>query len=160
MTEPRWLDERESKAWRGMLRMHSHLIAELARRVSSSSSLSYLDYEVLVVLTDEPEGRLRLFQLAEELGWEKSRLSHHVTRMVDRGLVTKEKCESDRRGYYVVVTDKGRTEIEAAAPQHVADVRSLFIDQLTPEQLDVISQVSETVLARLDEEAQAQASAA
>lgn len=140
--------------------MHAHLIAELARRVGASSSLSYLDYEVLVVLTDEPQGRLRLFQLADELGWEKSRLSHHVTRMVERGLVEKQKCESDRRGYYVVVTDRGRAEIEAAAPSHVADVRSLFIDQLSPEQLDVIAQVSDTVLARLEAEGEASARAA
>ena len=68
---------------------------------------------------------MRLFELAEVLGWEKSRLSHHVGRMADRGLVKNERCDSDRRGAFVVVTDRGRQEIEAAAPGHVTAVRRL-----------------------------------
>ena len=150
MDDVRWLDEREAAAWRGMLRMVAHIHAELARRLAESSSLSYLDYEVLVVLTEAPEGQLRLYQLAEELGWEKSRLSHHINRMVQRGLVDKVPCESDRRGAFVVVTDQGRAEIVAAAPGHVADVRELFIDQLTDRQRQVITEVADKVLARLD----------
>ena len=71
--------------------------------------------------------------------------------MADRGLVTKEKCDSDRRGAYVVVTDAGRKEIEAAAPGHVAAVRRLFVDRLTPDQLDAIGEAAEIVLAALDE---------
>ena len=92
-----------------------------------------------------------LFELGGVLGWEKSRLSHHVGRMADRGLVTKEKCDSDRRGAYVVVTRRGRKEIEAAAPGHVAAVRRLFIDRLTPSQLDAIAVAAESVLAAFDE---------
>ena len=83
------------------------------------------------------------------LGWEKSRLSHHVARMADRGLVKKEKCDSDRRGAFVVVTERGRKEIEAAAPGHVATVRRLFVDRLTPDQLDAIAEAAEIVLAAL-----------
>ena len=77
---------------------------------------------MLVALTDRADGRLRLFELGEILGWEKSRLSHHVARMADRGLVAKQPCEEDRRGSYVVVTKHGRKAIEAAAPGHVATV--------------------------------------
>jgi DNA-binding MarR family transcriptional regulator len=94
---------------------------------------------------------MRLFELAEALGWEKSRLSHQVARMAGRDLVTKEKCDSDRRGAFVVVTGYGRSVIEAAAPGHVAAVRRLFVDRLTPDQLDAIGDAAEVVLAALDE---------
>ena len=147
----RWLDEREERAWRALQHMQMRLEAELARQLSAESGLSYPDYLVLVALTDRPEGRMRLYELADILSWEKSRLSHHIARMTDRGLVAKERCDADRRGAYVVVTSKGRREIEAAAPGHVAAVRRLFIDQLTPIQLDAIGDASEAVLAAFDE---------
>ena len=151
-TEVPWLDEREMRAWRSLQMMQLRLDAELARDLARTSGLSYQDYLVLVALTDQPDGRMRLFELAHSIGWEKSRLSHHVARMSDRGLVVKEKCESDRRGAFVVVTPQGRKEIGAAAPDHVVAVRRYFIDHLTPEQLDVIAAAAETVLAALDED--------
>src|SRR5687768_4921897 len=83
-------------------------------------------------------------ELGALLGWEKSRLSHHVRRMAERGLVKKEKCASDRRGSFVSVTTAGRKEIEAAAPGHVAAVRQLFVDRLTGDQLDAVADVAET----------------
>jgi DNA-binding MarR family transcriptional regulator len=150
MTE-RWLDQREERAWRALQFMHMRLEAELARQLATDSGLSYPDYVVLVALTDHPDGRLRLFELGRVLGWEKSRLSHHIARMADRGLVKKEKCDSDRRGAFVAVTEMGRKEIESAAPGHVRAVRELFIDRLTPDELDVIAAASERVLADLDD---------
>jgi DNA-binding MarR family transcriptional regulator len=146
----RWLTEREERAWRALQFMQMRLERELARQLAADSGLSYPDYLVLVALTDRPEGRMRLFELGEVLGWEKSRASHHVARMVERGLVRKEKCDADRRGFYVVVTARGRREIEAAAPGHVAAVRRLFVDRLSPEQLDALGDAAETVLAGLD----------
>lgn len=112
--------------------------------------VSHPDYLVLVALTDHPDGRLRLFELGRVLGWEKSRLSHHVGSMAERRLVKKEKCDSDRRGAFVSITKKGRTETEAAARGHVRTVRRLFVDQLTAEQLEVIADAAEKVLAGLD----------
>ena len=112
--------------------------------------MSYPDYAVLVALTDQPDGRVRLFELGCELGWEKSRLSHHIARMTKRGLVTKEKCPTDRRGSFVVVTDLGRSEIAAAAPGHLAAVRELFVDHLTAKQLEQLAEIAETVLAATD----------
>ncbi|HET9077626.1 MAG TPA: MarR family transcriptional regulator [Acidimicrobiales bacterium] len=146
MSEVRWLDEREERAWRALQFMHLRLDGELARQLASDTGLSYPDYVVLVALTDRPDGRLRLFELAETLGWEKSRVSHQVTRMADRGLVDKQRCGSDRRGAYVVVTARGRREIEAAAPGHLRAVRRLFIDRLTPAQLDAVAVAAEVVL--------------
>ena len=151
MENVRWLDEREERAWRALQFMQMRLEGELARQLAADSGLSYPDYLVLVALTDRPEGRLRLFELGNVLGWEKSRLSHHVGRMAGRGLVKKERCGSDRRGAYVVVTKRGRREIERAAPGHVAAVRRHFVDRLTPKQLDAIGDAAEVVLAALDE---------
>jgi DNA-binding MarR family transcriptional regulator len=149
MGDVRWLDEREQRAWRALQFMQLRLTGELARRLAAGSGLSYQDYVVLVALTDRPDGRLRLFELAQVLGWEKSRLSHHVARMGQRGLVTKEPCDTDRRGAIVVVTQQGRREIESAAPGHVAAVRELFVDRLTPEQLDAVADAAEAVLSGL-----------
>jgi DNA-binding MarR family transcriptional regulator len=145
-----WLNEREERAWRALECMQMRLEAQIARQLAADSGVSYADYLVLIALTDHPEGRRRLFELGGALGWEKSRLSHQVARMAERGLVKKERCDADRRGAYVAVTPKGRNEIRAAAPGHVATVRRLFVDVLTPEQLDVIADAAETVLARLD----------
>jgi DNA-binding MarR family transcriptional regulator len=149
----RWLNDSEERAWRSFQLMQMRLTALLARDLSTRSGLSYQDYAVLVALTDQPDGRMRLFQLGNELGWEKSRLSHQVSRMAQRGLVEKMKCGSDRRGAFVGVTSAGRREISAAAPSHLDAVRRLFVDRLTPAQLAGICEVAEIVLAAvLDEE--------
>ncbi len=151
MNEVRWLDERELRAWRSLQFMQMRLEGELARQLAADSGLSYPDYLVLVALTDRPDGRMRLFELAEALGWEKSRVSHQVARMAKRGVVAKEKCDADRRGAFVVITAQGRLEIEAAAPGHVDAVRRMFVDRLTPDQLDTIGDVAEVVLSALGE---------
>ena len=152
MTE--WLDEREERAWRALQFMQMRLEEALARQLTDDSNLSYPDYLVLVALTDRPDGTLRVFELSAVLGWEKSRTSHHVGRMANRGLVNKERCGSDRRGAYVSVTDLGRSELDAAAPGHVEVVRRLFVDRLTTDQLDVIADAAENVLAAFDEPSQ------
>ncbi|MGH9134654.1 MAG: MarR family winged helix-turn-helix transcriptional regulator [Ilumatobacteraceae bacterium] len=150
MDEVRWLDENEEQAWRALQFMQMQLTGRLARDVAASSGLSYPDYVVLVALTDRPDGRMRAFELGRELGWEQSRVSHHVARMVGRGLVAYEKCEFDKRGAFVVITASGRDAIEKAAPGHLAMVRRLFIDVLTPTQLDAIGSAATAVLEALD----------
>lgn len=151
MEQVDWLDEHEARAWRALQLMQMQLEGKLARQLAGDSGLSYPDYLVLVALTGAPEGRMRLFELAGVLGWEQSRLSHHVSRMCKRDLVEKRKCDSDRRGSFVVVTRNGRNEIEAAAPGHVRAVRELFVDRLTREQLDAVAIAAETVLAGFDD---------
>ena len=152
MDEVRWLDEREARAWRALQFMQLRLSGRLAADVATTSELSYADYLVLVALSDRPDGRARLFELAEVLGWEKSRVSHQVARMSVRGLVTKGRCGQDRRGAFAEATEAGRLAIEAAAPRHVAMVRRLFVDLLTPSELDTITTAAEKVLAALDRE--------
>lgn len=146
MRTVRWLDEREERAWRALQFMAMRLDARLASELAAVSDLSYSDYTVLVALTDRPDGRMRLFALAATLGWEKSRVSHQIARMVDRGLVTKEKCDDDRRGAFVVATDGGLAAIEAAAPHHVETVRRLFVDPLTPDEIDALGRAAQKVL--------------
>jgi DNA-binding MarR family transcriptional regulator len=132
--------------------MQARMNAQLARDLSAHSELSYQDYVVLVALTAQPDGCLRLYRLGHELGWEKSRISHQVTRMAQRRLVEKRRCGDDGRGAYVAVSALGRAQIEAAAPSHVAAVRRLFVDRLTPEQLGVVAAVSRAVLSAVAEE--------
>ncbi len=103
--------------------------------LQATSGLSSSDYEVLVSLTDVAEGHLRMSALADDIEWERSRLSHQVTRMEARGLVARTDCEEDGRGQFVEITPEGRKEIEKAAPHHVRLVRQLMIDQLTPTEL-------------------------
>lgn len=154
MADPRWLTEAEERAWRGLQSMQLQLAGALARSLEANSDLSLADYGVLIFLTDQPEGRLRLFELAEGLGWEKSRVSHQVARMAGRGLVEKQRCSADRRGWHVSVTPTGREAIEAAAPSHVETVRELFVDRLSPQQLAAVAEVAEVVLAGLREKAE------
>ncbi|MBF6352013.1 MULTISPECIES: MarR family winged helix-turn-helix transcriptional regulator [Nocardia] len=150
MTETRWLDERESRAWRGYLAMHTQLAARLHRQLQHDSGLSLSDFEVLVRLTDQPEPRLRVGELGQLLQWEKSRLSHHLARMQKRGLVRREDCPDDARGAYIVLTEQGRTAIEQAAPGHVETVRELLFDALTDEQVESFGAIVARVLDRLD----------
>lgn len=128
------------------------LSARLRRALQQDAGLSDADYAVLVHLSEAEDGRLRAFELAAALGWEKSRLSHQLRRMEQRGLVGREGCDTDRRGSFAVLTEQGAGAIAAAAPQHVAEVRRWFVDVLTPEQLDALAEISEAVLAGLEEE--------
>jgi DNA-binding MarR family transcriptional regulator len=150
MTSPRWLDPLEARAWRGYTQMHVQVQARLDRDLARHSGLSDADYGILVHLSEAPEGRLRPYQLCEALQWEKSRLSHQLTRMAKRGLVTREECPTDARGAFVVLMPEGRAAIEAAAPAHVEDVRRYLIDVLDRQQLEALADIAETVLARLE----------
>ena len=148
-----WLSADEQHAWRSFVRLHERLGGRLSRLLQTESDLSAADFAVLVNLTDVPEGRLRYQDLARVLEWEMSRTSHHISRMARRGLVVREECIEDGRGAFVVITEAGRAAIEAAAPEHVKAVRSLFLDHVTPAELRVLGAISERVVAKLDEEA-------
>ncbi|MFI6597859.1 MarR family winged helix-turn-helix transcriptional regulator [Nonomuraea sp. NPDC050536] len=149
--EPRWLDDEQQRAWIGYRRMRLLLEAQITRDLARDSGLSAPDYDVLSALSSTEGRRWRLTSLAQRMLWSKSRLSRHISRMEQRGLVTREECETDGRGAVVVLTDAGMRAIEAAAPDHVESVRRHFVDLLTPDQLEVLASISETVLARLVE---------
>ena len=149
MTEERWLDEREDRAWRSLMAMQEGLAEFLERQLRSRCGVSNADFQVLAHLSEASEGRLRSIELTRLLRWEKSRLSQHLGRMQTRGLVLRERCSDDRRGAVVAITSRGRELIEAAAPQHVADVRSVIIDHLSATELATLAAVSDKVRERL-----------
>ncbi|BCL17896.1 MarR family winged helix-turn-helix transcriptional regulator [Micromonospora sagamiensis] len=149
----RWLDDDEQRAWRAYLQMQNRLTARLGRQLQQDSGLSLADYEVLVALTEADGGRLRPFALQEQLEWEQSRLSHHLSRMQRRGLVDREGCPGDRRGAFVVLTPAGREAIEGAAPGHVAAVREFFLDQFDRDGVAALERLATRVLRRLDADA-------
>ena len=151
MTEPDWLDEREQRAWRGYLALHSEIQRRVARQLLRETGITGAEYAVLVSLSEAPGGRLRVFQLRRAAEWEKTRLTHQITRMTARGLVAREPCADDPRGAFVVLTEAGWDAVTAAAPRHVAHVRHWFFDALQPEQVDALVDISRTVLARLPE---------
>jgi DNA-binding MarR family transcriptional regulator len=160
MDGTRWLDQDEQRAWRAYMRMRTLLNARLVRELWRDSGLSEADYDVLSTLSEIQGRRLRLQELAAHMAWSKSRLSHHITRMEQRGLVTRQGCGDDGRGAVVALTDAGVHAIEAAAPAHVAAVRRHFIDRLSPEQLHALAGIAETVVAHLNERQDAPASGA
>lgn len=150
MSETRWLDEHEQRAWRAYLHMNTVLGAALARQIQSESLLSMPDFEVLVHLTDADDARIRVSELAKVMRWEKSRLSHHLSRMEKRGLVGREECASDGRGAFIVLTPEGRAAIEAAAPSHVDSVRRYFFDVVTSEDVQSLASIADRVIARVE----------
>ena len=145
-----WLTDDEQRAWRAVLRMQTVLSNQLDRDLVERSGISDGDYSVLVALSEAPTGRLRSFELGRATQWEKSRLSHHLTRMQKRGLIAREDCPTDARGAYVVLTADGRTTIRNAAPQHVASVRRYFVDILSPAQLAAMTDAANSVIAAVE----------
>jgi DNA-binding MarR family transcriptional regulator len=143
----RWLDAQERRAWVGLLQLTGRLQAELNRQLVAGHGISLADYELLGRL----HGRdgLRARDLMETLAWEQSRLSHHLGRLHKRGLVDRRDCEEDRRGAVFVLTDLGRHTIETAAPSHVEQVRRLLLDQLSPEQVQQLGDITDVGLRML-----------
>ena len=145
----RWLTEEEQRAWRGLLRMTSQLNARANRLLQEEYGISLADYEVLVALSEAPEGRLRVFEVADALAWEQSRVSHQLARMQRRGLIAREDCATDARGAFAVLTAAGRAAIEQAAPAHVELVRQLVFDELSRGQVSALTEITTRVLDRL-----------
>jgi DNA-binding MarR family transcriptional regulator len=149
MAEPRWLDPAEMRAWLGYRRMHALLDLQIARDLAADSGLSETDYDVLSNLSETADHKMRLTDLAAHMLWSKSRLSHHVTRMQQRGLVRREGSPADARSAVVALTDAGRKAIENAAPAHLESVRRNFIDHLTRAEIKALGELAEKVVTKL-----------
>jgi DNA-binding MarR family transcriptional regulator len=141
----RWLSPDEQRAWRAYRRMVLLADSAIARELAQDSGLSMPDYLVLSTLSEAVGHRRRLTELATRMQWSPSRLSHHVTRMEQRGLVTRAECSTDLRAAYVVLTEVGWDAIKAAAPGHVASVREHLIDLLDAEDLAALTAIGEKV---------------
>jgi DNA-binding MarR family transcriptional regulator len=144
----RWLTEEEQRAWRVYIRLAQLLMRQLDRDLHSFG-LSMHDYEILVELSEAPDSRMRMTELADRTAQSRSRLSHQINRMETRGLVSREDCEGDKRGTFAVLTARGTTAIGEVAPFHVASVREHFIDQLDPAELTALTDAYEPLLEKL-----------
>jgi DNA-binding MarR family transcriptional regulator len=139
------LTAEQRRAWLAYVRVMQRLTYEMNRQLQADSGLSLADYDVLAALSDAPEGRLQLTELATWIGWELSRVSHHVRRMCARGLTSRQTSRVDRRATDAVLTENGREAIAAAAPGHVELVKRVFFGPLSPELLESLSQALEKV---------------
>jgi DNA-binding MarR family transcriptional regulator len=147
MAEPRWLSDTEQRAWRSFQLMQATLVRALERDLLEKSGLSMADFAVLVPLSEAPDRLLRARDLGRHLGWERSRLSHQIRRMEQRGLVERRDCPTDARGTFIVLTDAGWAAIEQAAPPHVAAVRTHLFDALTDDDVRDLERIAGRVTA-------------
>ena len=148
--ETRWLDPEEQKAWRAWLYSTQLLQDRLDRELTHQTGISHAYYEILVALSETPGRALRMSVLADRCLSSRSRLSHAVSRLEERGWVRRQVCEGDGRGQLAVLTDEGFAALEAAAPVHVTGVRSHLFDQLSPQQVENLRDIGETLLRHLD----------
>jgi DNA-binding MarR family transcriptional regulator len=146
--EPNWLTPTEMAAWRRYIVASRRLIEALDADLNHHD-LSMADYEILAQLSDAPDRRMRMAELAEIAMLSRSRLSHRMKVMEDAGWVRREACPDDKRGFFAVMTPKGWKAIVAAAPDHVESVRTRFVDKLSKSDQIVLAQIFERVGADL-----------
>jgi DNA-binding MarR family transcriptional regulator len=151
VSEPPWLDAGEARVWRAYLGLRRDVDGAVEHHLAGLG-LSTADYAVLVPLAEAPDGGLRPRDLGQQVGWDRSRLSHHLRRMQERGLVRRAQCPTDRRGTMVELTPTGRGALETAAPGHVQNVRRHFIDLISPDEGDVLVAIAERVHQELDQD--------
>ena len=139
MGRPRWLNKEEKQAWNAFLSTYALLNQRLDQQLKRDSGLSHLQYVILVRLSAAPDRELRMTELACAVQNSKSGLTYQIGQLEQAGFVRRRNCQSDVRAVYAVLTDEGMAKLEEAAPGHVALVRELLIDVLTPEQLRSIA---------------------
>lgn len=130
MQDVQWLTDEEQRLWRSILNAKRAVDRSIDLQLQESLDISTADFSVLVVLSEAENNVVRMRTLCESLDWDRSRMSHQITRMERRGLVTKERCACDNRGIDVTLTEHGRNVIEKAAPNHVKLVRHVLFDVL------------------------------
>ena len=143
-SEPKWLTPTEMAAWRRYIVASRRLLEALDTDLDQHD-LSMADYEILAQLSDAPDRRMRMAELAEISMLSRSRLSHRMKVMEDAGWVRREACPEDKRGFFAVMTAKGWKAIVAAAPDHVASVRHRFVDKLSKADQIVLAEIFERV---------------
>jgi DNA-binding MarR family transcriptional regulator len=140
------LDHRELRAWRGMLRVHAALTKALDAQLEAEHGIPLSSYEVLLHVADAEGERMRMHDLARSVLLSRSGLTRLVDRMEREGLLVREQCPSDARGAFAKLTPLGRDKLAAARATHLAGVRSLFLERLSPEEQDALGDIWERVL--------------
>jgi DNA-binding MarR family transcriptional regulator len=144
---PRWLTAAEQRVWRDYLDVMRRLMDRLNRQLVDEAGMSLAEYEVLVQLSESPRRRLRMSELADLVVNSRSRLTHTVSRLEERGFVSREECPDDRRGILCVLRDEGFAALAAAAPGHVEAVRSIVFDPLDAEDVEALGVATRKVRA-------------
>ncbi|MFI6350642.1 MarR family winged helix-turn-helix transcriptional regulator [Streptomyces sp. NPDC050560] len=148
--EPRWLSDEQQHIWRAYIHATRLLDDHLDRQLQRDASIPHVYYGLLVQLSDAPRRRMRMTELARSAKITRSRLSHAIARLEDRGWVRREDCDSDKRGQFAVLTDQGVKTLEEAAPGHVEAVRQALFDRLTPDQQRHLGEIMCVVAAGLE----------
>jgi len=138
-------DPAQLSAWRRLLEAHATVTELLEHELVAERGLPLSRYDVLLNLAEAPEGRLRMQELSASVLLSKSGLSRLVDRMVEAGLVRRERCQDDRRGWFAVLTDQGRSALRRAAPVHLRGIQEHFVRHLEPDEVQVLA----TALARV-----------
>ncbi|HTF48410.1 MAG TPA: MarR family transcriptional regulator [Pseudonocardia sp.] len=149
MAHTRWLNDDEQRTWRAFLAANRLLLDTLDRQLQHEAGIPHTYYEILVRLSEVPDRALRMSQLAVSSMSSRSRLSHAVARLEETGWVRRRECPTDRRGAVCELTDSGFAALQAAAPGHVEAVRANLFDQLTPEQVIALRDISEALATHL-----------
>jgi DNA-binding MarR family transcriptional regulator len=146
---PRWLTPAEQLTWRAFLEATRRLDEQLDRELLREAGMPLAYFQILAMLSEAPNRTLRMSQLAQRTWSSRSRLSHAVDRLEEKGWLTRSHCPSDKRGAFAQLTDGGFAVLAAAAPGHVEGVRRHLFDQLTPGQTEALGTISQQVAQRL-----------
>ncbi|GAA4238823.1 MarR family transcriptional regulator [Actinomadura meridiana] len=149
MSEPRWLDASQQRDWRAYVDGSVRLTEIMDRDLKARHGLSVSEYEILVRLSEAPDRRLRMAELAENASQSRSRLSHTCSRLESKGLVKRDSCPNDKRGVYAHLTEDGFDALDRAARDHVETVRAFFIDAIDPKDLEAVGRAFSLVLKRV-----------
>lgn len=139
------LEEREMRAWRAFLGVHSRVIPVLDTELAREMGLSLSQYEVLLWLNEAPGNSMRMSELATKVVLSPSGVTRAVDQLERRGLVERKVCDSDRRGYLAMVTREGKSQLRRASTTHIRGIREHFTDRLDAAQLDQLAELLETV---------------
>jgi DNA-binding MarR family transcriptional regulator len=149
VSDTRWLSEDEQRAWRNYIEATTMLLDALDRQLQQDAGMPHGYFEILVRLSEAPDRTLRMSELADATRSSRSRLSHAVSRLEERGWVERQDCETDRRGQLARLTDRGVAALAEAAPGHVEAVREHVIDRLSRDQITQLGDITEVIVAGL-----------
>ena len=139
MESPRWLGADEQQAWRAYLDATRLLLRDLDNQLTRDSGISFTDFELLVVLSEAPDRRRRMSELADAVTTTRSGVTRAISRLVDNGWVVRVKCDDDKRGMSAELTEAGMNTLTAASPGHVASVRENMFDLVDPKDLAALT---------------------
>jgi DNA-binding MarR family transcriptional regulator len=145
----RWLDDEEQRIWRRFAAVVTLLPAALEAQLQRDAQLTHFGYWAMAMLSEAPGHSLRMSELAMMANGSQSRLSHLISRLEERGWVRRERVGEDGRGYVAVLTDAGFEKVRTTAPGHVEEVRQLIFDQLSPEQIEALDGICQSILGKL-----------